>query len=63
MTKSLPFVDSNLFWYLFSIESKSYFVTSSALSLIMISILSFFECIAFYLSLYTEEIKLFAHVN
>ena len=34
---TLPFTDSKLFWYLFSIEQKSSFITLSALLFIMIS--------------------------
>ena len=41
-------------------EVKSSFITSSASSLIMISILSRFECITRSSSLSMEEIKLFA---
>ena len=42
-------------------ESKISFITSSASSLIMISMLSLFECITHSSSLSTEEIKLFAN--
>ena len=59
----LPFIDSKLFWYLFLSESKSYFIASSASSLIMISMLSIFECITPSSSLSMEEITLFAIVN
>ena len=60
---SLPSIDSRLFWYLFLNESKIYFTTSSASSLIMISMLSHFECIARSTALSIEEIKFFAFVN
>ena len=55
---------SLLFWYLFLSESKSVFLTSSALSLITISTLSLFECIIWSSSLSSlEEIKLIVIVN
>ena len=38
----LPSIDSKLLWYLFSSESKTYFITSSASSSTMISMLSLF---------------------
>ena len=44
-------------------DLKSFLIASSALSLIMISLLSLFECIAHSLSLSLEEIKLIAIVN
>ena len=44
-------------------ESKISFTSSSASSLIMISMLSLFECITHSSSLSTEEIKLMAIVN
>ena len=47
-TNSLPFINSKLFWYLFLCESKSYFITSSTLSLIVVSMSSLTECIAIY---------------
>ena len=53
----------NCFWYLFLSELKSSFITSSASSLIMISVLSLFEWITHSSSLSMEEIKLFAIVN
>ena len=40
-----------------------FFITSSAFSLIMISMLSIFECIISHSSLSMEEIKLFVIVN
>ena len=57
--KSLPFIDSNLFRYLFLSESKNL----SASSLIMVSMLSLFECVTRSSSLSKEEIKLFTIVN
>ena len=63
MTNSLPFIDSKLFWCLFFSELKSSFITSSASSLIMIFMLSFFECITRSSSLPMKEIKLFAIAN
>ena len=60
---SLLFIDSKLFGCLVLSESKSYFITSSALSLIIISMLSLFECITRSSSLSIEEIKLFAIVH
>ena len=42
---------------------KNYFITSPALSLVMISVFSFFECITHSSSLSMEEIKLLANVN
>ena len=62
-TDSLPFINSQLFWYIFLSESKSYFMTLSASSLIMISMLPFFECISRSLSLSMIEINAFAIVN
>ena len=52
-----------LSWYVYLKDSKSYFMTSSASSLIIISILSLFECITCFSSLSMEEIKLFAIAN
>ena len=63
MRNSRPFIDSKLFWYIFLSESKSSFITSSASLLIMISILSPFECIIHSSSLSMEEIKLFDIFN
>ena len=60
-TNSLPFINSKLFSYLFLGESKSFF--SSTSSLIIISMLSLFECIARSWSLSMEKVKLFAIVN
>ena len=48
---------------IFLSESKSCFITSSASLLILISILSLFECITRSSSVSMEEIKLFAIVN
>ena len=62
-TNSPPFIDSNLFWYLFLSESKSYFITSSASSIIIISILSLFECNTRSSSLSMKEIKLIATLS
>ena len=58
-----PFIDSKLFCYLFLSESKSSSITSSALSLIMVSISSLFECITCSSSLSMDERKFFAIVN
>ena len=44
-------------------ESKSSFITLSASSIIMISMLSLAECVICSLSLSMEEIKLLAIVN
>ena len=55
--------DSELFYEIYNIIKKSCFITSSASSLIMISILSLFERITCFSSLSMEEIKLFAIVN
>ena len=60
--KFTTFTDFKSFWYLFSSESKN-FITSSTSSLIMISMLSLFECTTCSSSLPMEEIKLFAIVN
>ena len=49
--------------YVYLKDSKSYVMTSSASSLIIISILSLFECITYFSSLSMEEIKLFAIAN
>ena len=43
--KSLPFIDSKIFCYLFLIQSKGSFITSFALSLIILSILSFLNAL------------------
>ena len=59
----LPFIDSKFFWYLFLSESKSSFLTLTASSLIMISMLSIFECITCFLGLSMKEIKVFAIIN
>ena len=53
----------NYFGYLFLSKSKISFITSSASSLIMISMLSLFQSIPHSFSFYIEEIKLFAVVN
>ena len=58
-----PLLIPNYFDMYFSSESKSSFITSSALSFTMISMLSFFECITRSSSSSMEEIKLFAIVN
>ena len=60
---SLPFIDSKLFWYLFLSESKRFFITSYASSLIMIPVFLLFECITRLSSIFMEEIKLFVIVN
>ena len=61
--KSLPLIDvSNPIWYLERSDWKGS-ITQSALSLIMISMLSLFECITCSSSLSLEEIKLIAVVN
>ena len=53
-----------IFFYLFLSDTKSFFVTSSASSLIMISLLSLSECIKrSWLSWSLEKIKLIAIVN
>ena len=52
-----------IFWYLFFSKWKSFVITSSASSLIMISILSLFECITCCSLLSMEKIKLFVIVN
>ena len=62
-TNSLPFTYSILFSYLFLSESKSSFITLPALSFIMISMLSIFECITRSSSLSMKKIKLIAIVN
>ena len=62
-TNALSFIDSILLWYLFLSESKSSLITSSASSLIMISMLLLFQCITLSSLLFMEEIKLFAIVN
>ena len=61
--KLATFIDSKIFWYIFLRESKSYFVTLSASSLIIIFMLLLFECIGCSSSLSMEEIMLFAIVN
>ena len=50
-------------WYLLRSDLKSFSVTSSGLSLIMISMLSLFQCITNSSQLSLEEIKLIATVN
>ena len=57
-----PLIDSQLFWYILS-ESKCSFITSSASSLIMISMLSLVEFSTCSSSLSMKEIKLFAIAN
>ena len=58
-TLFLPLIYCKLFWYLFKVNQKVLFITSSASWLIMISILSLFECIKCSSSLpYLEKIKL-----
>ena len=60
----IPFIDvSNPILYLERSDWKSSSITSSALSLITISILSPFECITCSSSLSLEGIKLIAIVN
>ena len=56
----LPFTDSsNLFWYIFLSDSKSFSITSSASPFIMVSMLSFFDCLSRSSSLWSlEQIKL-----
>ena len=62
--KVLTFIDvSNPIWYLERSDLKSSSITSSALSLIMISISSLFECSARYTSLSLEDIKLITSNN
>ena len=61
--KYVLFIDYKLFWYLFLAGSKSHFRTSSASSLIVVSMLSLFKCISRTSSLSMEEIKLFVSVN
>ena len=62
--KSLPLIDvSNPICYLLRTDSKRFSINSYTLSLIMISMLSFFECITHSLSFSLEEIKLIAIVN
>ena len=62
-TNALAFIDSKLFLYLFLSKPKISFITSTASSLTMISILSRFDCITRSSSLSREEIKLFAMVS
>ena len=50
-------------WYLLRIDSKGSSITSSASSIIMISMLSLYECITHSLSISLEEIKLIAIVT
>ena len=57
------FIDSKLFWYLFFSQLKRSNITSSASSLIMISMVSLFKRITYSSSLSMEEVKLFAIVN
>ena len=52
-----------MFFYLEGSDCESSFIKSSALSLIMISMLSLFECITRSASLSLEDLKLFAVVN
>ena len=54
---------SNPIWYLLKIDPKNISRTSFALSLILIFMLSRFECIISSSSLSLEEIKLIAIVN
>ena len=62
--KSLPLIDvSNPMCYLERFYNLKGSITQSALSLIMISMLSLFECITCSSSLSLEEIKLIAIVN
>ena len=62
--KSLPPIDVfNSIWYLERSYSKIPLITSTALSRLMISILSFFEYISHSSSLTLEETKLIAIVN
>ena len=62
--KFLPFIAvSKPIWYLEINNSGSSLITLSALSLIMISMLSLFECITWFLSVSLEDIKLIASVN
>ena len=62
--KSLPFIEvSNSIWYLEISNWKNSSVTSSALLLIMISMLPLFGCITCSSSLSMEEIKLFSVAN
>ena len=56
-------MDYKLFWYLFLSALNNFSITSSASSLIMISMLSLFECITRSSSWSLEEIKLFAIAN
>ena len=49
-------------WYLLRSDSKRSWITSSALSIIMISMLSLYECITHSSSISLEEIKLIAIV-
>ena len=53
----------NIIEDIFLSESKKSFITSSASSLIMISVLPLFECITHSSSLSMEEMKLFAIAN
>ena len=62
--KDIPFIDvSNPIWYLERSNWKSSPKVSSALSLIMISMLSLFYCIIRSSSVSLEEIKLSAIVK
>ena len=47
----------------FEVNQKVFFITSSAASLIIISMLSLLECITYSSSLSMEEIKLFSVVH
>ena len=58
-SRRLGFISWQVIWYLFLSDLKSSLITSSALSLIMISILSIFECVTWSSSLSSlEEVKL-----
>ena len=62
--KSLPLTDfSNPICYVLIRESKVSPIVSSALTLIMISMLSLLECITHSSSLWSGEIKVIAIVN
>ena len=59
---SLPFIDYKLFWHVFSSESKSSFITSSASSLIAIPMLLLFESIT-RSSSWSIDLWLILHVS
>ena len=59
----LSLIFSNPIWYFLITESKYSSITSSVLSLIMISVLSLFECIKRSSSLSLEERKLIDAFN